>query len=160
LLAAAHRLPGFSICHALHRLLLSSTTHFACQALAPSHSQTCEYACICACPCMCAPPPQTGGCYLYGRSYSPTVQQLARQLAAMEDTQAAYAVASGVCAMEGGVLGVQPVGVVCLHAAVKRVGVHGVPGDVWLAGCGRLRGCCCSVAMGLVFWVMLFWCMQ
>lgn len=36
-----------------------------------------------------------GGCYLYGRSYSPTVQQLSRQLAAMENTEAAYAVASG-----------------------------------------------------------------
>lgn len=39
--------------------------------------------------------PHAGGCYLYGRSYSPTVQQLGRQLAAMEDTEAAYAVASG-----------------------------------------------------------------
>jgi len=39
--------------------------------------------------------PPAGGCYLYGRSYSPTVQQLSRQLAAMENTEAAYAVSSG-----------------------------------------------------------------
>lgn len=42
--------------------------------------------------CMCA---AAGACYLYGRSWSPTVHTLGRQLAALEDTEAAYAVASG-----------------------------------------------------------------
>ena len=45
--------------------------------------------------CACCAVLNVGGCYLYGRSYSPTVLQLARQLAAMENTEAAYAVASG-----------------------------------------------------------------
>jgi O-acetylhomoserine/O-acetylserine sulfhydrylase-like pyridoxal-dependent enzyme len=40
--------------------------------------------------------PHAGACYLYGRSWSPTVHTLGRQLAALEDTEAAYAVASGV----------------------------------------------------------------
>jgi hypothetical protein len=62
--------------------------------------------------------PAAGGCYLYGRSYSPTVQQLSRQLAAMEATEAAYAVASGVCVCVCACLGVYGmfswVSVVCL----------------------------------------------
>lgn len=41
------------------------------------------------------PPLCAGACYLYGRSWSPTVHTLGRQLAVMEDTEAAYAVSSG-----------------------------------------------------------------
>ena len=38
--------------------------------------------------------PDTGGCYLYGRHFNPTVYVLGRYLAAMEGTQAAYCTAS------------------------------------------------------------------
>lgn len=48
--------------------------------------------------------PQQGGCYLYGRSFNPTVYALGRQLAALEDTQAAYAAASGMGAISSVVL--------------------------------------------------------
>ena len=36
-----------------------------------------------------------GGCYLYGRSFNPTVRYLGRQLAALEGGEAAYCCASG-----------------------------------------------------------------
>ena len=39
--------------------------------------------------------PETGGCYLYGRSFNPTVRYLGRQLAAMEGTEAGYGTSSG-----------------------------------------------------------------
>jgi methionine-gamma-lyase len=39
------------------------------------------------------------GCYLYGRHFNPTVYVLARQLAAMEGTDAAYCTASGMSAI-------------------------------------------------------------
>ncbi|GAB4150154.1 MAG: aminotransferase class V-fold PLP-dependent enzyme [Planctomycetota bacterium] len=41
----------------------------------------------------------TGGCYLYGRHFNPTVFTLGRSLAAMEDTEAAYATSSGIGAI-------------------------------------------------------------
>lgn len=37
-----------------------------------------------------------GGCYLYGRSFNPTVRYLGRQLAAIEGTEAGYGTSSGV----------------------------------------------------------------
>lgn len=43
--------------------------------------------------------PESGGCYLYGRHFNPTVYQLGRQLAAMEGTEAAYCTASGMGAI-------------------------------------------------------------
>ena len=43
--------------------------------------------------------PDEGGCYLYGRSFSPTVRNLGRQLAAWEGTEAAYACSSGMAAI-------------------------------------------------------------
>eukprot|EP00879_Flechtneria_rotunda_P013267 GHRR01013854.1.p1 GENE.GHRR01013854.1~~GHRR01013854.1.p1 ORF type:complete len:524 (+),score=184.92 GHRR01013854.1:299-1870(+) len=46
----------------------------------------------------------TGACYLYGRSWSPTVHTLGRQLAALEDTEAAYAVSSGMAAVSSAIL--------------------------------------------------------
>ena len=48
--------------------------------------------------------PEQGGCYLYGRHFNPTVFNLARQLAAMEGTQAAYCTASGMGAISAAVL--------------------------------------------------------
>lgn len=39
------------------------------------------------------------GCYLYGRHFNPTVYALGRYLAALEDTEAAYATASGISAI-------------------------------------------------------------
>ena len=44
------------------------------------------------------------GCYLYGRSFNPTVYQLGRMLAAMEGTQAAYGTASGLSAIASSIL--------------------------------------------------------
>lgn len=43
--------------------------------------------------------PDSGGCYLYGRSFNPTVYNLGRQLAAMESTEAGYAASSGMGAI-------------------------------------------------------------
>ena len=39
--------------------------------------------------------PDAGGCYLYGRSFNPTVRYLGRQLAALEGTEAGYGTSSG-----------------------------------------------------------------
>ena len=43
--------------------------------------------------------PDTGGCYLYGRHFNPTVYVLGREIAAIEGTQAAYCTASGMGAI-------------------------------------------------------------
>lgn len=48
--------------------------------------------------------PEEGGCYLYGRSFSPTVRNLSRQLAALEGTEAAYACSSGMAAISATLL--------------------------------------------------------
>lgn len=43
--------------------------------------------------------PDSGGCYLYGRHFNPTVYNLGRQLAALEGSEAAYCTASGMGAI-------------------------------------------------------------
>jgi len=43
--------------------------------------------------------PEQGGCYLYGRHFNPTVNNLGKQLAALEGTEAAYCSASGMSAI-------------------------------------------------------------
>lgn len=43
--------------------------------------------------------PESGGCYLYGRHFNPTVSVLGRQLAVMEGTGAGYCTASGMSAI-------------------------------------------------------------
>ena len=43
--------------------------------------------------------PEKGGCFLYSRHFNPTVDVLARYLAAMEDTEAAVCTASGMSAI-------------------------------------------------------------
>jgi len=43
--------------------------------------------------------PDHGGCYLYGRHFNPTVYNLAKQLASLEGTEAAYCTASGMSAI-------------------------------------------------------------
>ena len=48
--------------------------------------------------------PDTGGCYLYGRHFNPTVLVLARQLAAMEGCEAAYCTGSGMAAISAAIL--------------------------------------------------------
>lgn len=48
--------------------------------------------------------PDNAGCYLYGRHYNPTVYALARQLAAMENTEFAYCTASGMAAISATIL--------------------------------------------------------
>src|SRR5258708_8564378 len=48
--------------------------------------------------------PASGGFYLYGRHYNPTVYVLGRGLAALEGTQAGYCTASGMSAVSAVVL--------------------------------------------------------
>ena len=48
--------------------------------------------------------PESGGFYLYGRHFNPTVYVLGRQLAALEGTPAAYCTASGMSAVSAAVL--------------------------------------------------------
>ncbi|MEQ8514023.1 MAG: aminotransferase class I/II-fold pyridoxal phosphate-dependent enzyme, partial [Chromatocurvus sp.] len=48
--------------------------------------------------------PDSGGCYLYGRHFNPTVYNLGRQLAALEGTEAAYCSASGMGAISAVIL--------------------------------------------------------
>lgn len=43
--------------------------------------------------------PDTGGCFLYGRHFNPTVYVLGRELAALEGTQAGYCSGSGMSAI-------------------------------------------------------------
>ncbi len=43
--------------------------------------------------------PDSGGCFLYGRHFNPTVYVLGRYLAAMEGTDAGYATSSGISAI-------------------------------------------------------------
>lgn len=50
--------------------------------------------------------PDNEGCYLYARSFSPTVAHLARQLATMEGTEDAYCCASGMAAISSALLNV------------------------------------------------------
>lgn len=49
--------------------------------------------------------PDSGGCYLYGRHFNPTVFVLGRQLAAMEGAEAGYCAASGLGAISAAILG-------------------------------------------------------
>lgn len=46
----------------------------------------------------------SGGCFLYGRHFNPTVMVLARHLAALEATPSAYCTASGMAAISGSLL--------------------------------------------------------
>jgi methionine-gamma-lyase len=48
--------------------------------------------------------PDSGGCYLYGRHFNPTVYNLGRQLAALEGTESAYCAASGMGAIAAAIL--------------------------------------------------------
>ncbi len=43
--------------------------------------------------------PETGGCFLYGRHFNPTVYALGRELAALEGSEFGYATASGLSAI-------------------------------------------------------------
>ena len=52
--------------------------------------------------CSCAA--LAGACYLYGRSFNPTVRYLGRQLAALEGTEAGYACSSGMAAISATLL--------------------------------------------------------
>ncbi|MGD8376712.1 MAG: aminotransferase class I/II-fold pyridoxal phosphate-dependent enzyme [Acidobacteriota bacterium] len=48
--------------------------------------------------------PESGGCFLYGRHFNPTVYVLGRQMAALEGTEAGYATASGMAAISSTIL--------------------------------------------------------
>ena len=51
-----------------------------------------------------SPPLFSSACYAYGRAFNPTTRALAKQLAALEGTEAAYAVSSGLAAIAAVVL--------------------------------------------------------
>ena len=48
--------------------------------------------------------PETGGCYLYGRHFNPTVYVLGHQIASIEGAQAGYATSSGMGAIAATIL--------------------------------------------------------
>ena len=48
--------------------------------------------------------PDTGGCYLYGRHFNPTVYVLGRQIAALEDAEAGYCTSSGMSAITAAIM--------------------------------------------------------
>ncbi|PSC70464.1 Methionine gamma-lyase isoform A [Micractinium conductrix] len=80
--------------------------------------------------------PNSGGCYLYGRSFNPTVRQLSRQLAALEGGEAAYCTASGMAAISSTLLALCSAGdhIVCSNAVYG--GTHALLKDFLPAKCG------------------------
>lgn len=66
--------------------------------------------------------PDTGGCYLYGRHFNPTVYVLGRELAALEGMEAAYCSASGMSA------------IACSVIQLCGKGEHLVAGDTLYGG--------------------------
>lgn len=48
--------------------------------------------------------PESGGCYLYGRHFNPTVYVLGREIAALEGAEAGYCTASGMAAISSAIL--------------------------------------------------------
>lgn len=68
--------------------------------------------------------PDTGGCYLYGRHFNPTVLVLARQLAAMEACEAAYCTGSGMAAISAVILQ-------CCNAGDHVVASNTLYGGTW-----------------------------
>ena len=48
--------------------------------------------------------PDTGGCYLYGRHFNPTVYVLGREIAALEAAESGYCTSSGMSAIAGALL--------------------------------------------------------
>lgn len=72
--------------------------------------------------------PETGGCYLYSRHFNPTVDVLARYLAAMEGTEAAICTASGMAAIS------------CTLLQLCRAGDHIVASNTVYGGTFALLG--------------------
>ena len=66
--------------------------------------------------------PEKGGCYLYSRHFNPTVNVLARYLAAIEDTEFALCTASGMAAIS------------CALLQICRAGDHIVASDTVYGG--------------------------
>jgi methionine-gamma-lyase len=66
--------------------------------------------------------PEKGGCFLYSRHFNPTVDVLARYLAAMENTEAALCTASGMAAIS------------CSLLQICRAGDHIVASDTVYGG--------------------------
>lgn len=48
--------------------------------------------------------PDTGGCYLYGRHFNPTVYVLGREIAALEGAESGYCASSGMAAISSAIL--------------------------------------------------------
>lgn len=78
----------------------------------------------------------SGGCYLYGRSFNPTVRYLGRQLAALEGAAASYCCASGMAAISATLLALCNSGdhIVCSNAVYG--GTFALCKDFLPAKCG------------------------
>ncbi|MEQ8763315.1 MAG: aminotransferase class I/II-fold pyridoxal phosphate-dependent enzyme [Planctomycetota bacterium] len=66
--------------------------------------------------------PESGGCFLYGRHFNPTVYVLGRELAALEGSEAGYATASGLSA------------IACVLMQLTKTGEHIVSGRAVYGG--------------------------
>ena len=77
-----------------------------------------------------------GGCYLYGRSFSPTVRHLGRQLAALEGTEASYACASGMAAISSTLLHICSTGDHIIASNAIYGGTHALLKDFLPMKCG------------------------
>ncbi len=73
--------------------------------------------------------PVQGGCYLYGRHFNPTVFALGRSLAAMENTGAGYAAASGLAAISAAVLQICNAGDHCVVTDTLYGGTYALFND-------------------------------
>ncbi len=80
--------------------------------------------------------PDEGGCYLYGRSFSPSVRAFARQLAALEGTEAAYACASGMAAISSSLLALCSSGDTIIASNTVYGGTHALLKDFLPLKCG------------------------
>jgi cystathionine beta-lyase/cystathionine gamma-synthase len=72
---------------------------------------------------------ENGGCYLYGRSFAPTVFNLGRQIAALEGTEAAYCTASGMSAISATFLALCSAGDAIVSSRAVYGGTHALLKD-------------------------------
>ena len=80
--------------------------------------------------------PENSGCFAYARNFNPTTLALARQLAAMEGTEAAYATASGMSAIVVALLSVCNAGDTIIAADAIYGGTYALLADFLPAKCG------------------------
>lgn len=74
--------------------------------------------------------PENGGCYLYSRHFNPTVDVLARKLAALEDTEHGVCTASGISAIACAISQLCPEGGHVVASDTVYGGTHALLGDL------------------------------